>query len=433
MDKIVQDIVPPSSRSIRRINVPRRPESHENREPVKPPEEPPRTSTKKKNRKRKMPDMALWLVVIVVVCGSIFAISYVFSGATLTVTPKQKDVAADILITAKKDAIPGDLPFEYVTLGKTVTQEVATEGEESVERKATGRIMIYNNFSTAPQRLVKNTRFESQAGRIYRIDAATTVPGKKTVEGKSVPGSAEVAITADAPGTSFNSDLTDFTIPGFKNDRSRFNGFYARSLSALTGGFSGNVKKVTQAVRQSTEQKMKDDLLFSIKNTAKAELPSDVILYDDALFSVFVSLPQQDQGNTTKLSESATSTLVFFNKAKLSEYLAKALIPQYDGSPLLVSNLQNLIVTIRNKSMQNPETTGVVSFNIKGPVHFVWLTDNAKLKKDLAGKAKRDLAQILVGYPSIEKTEAIVRPFWKTTFPENASRIKIQEKAELEN
>ena len=69
-------------------------------------------------------------------------------------------------------------------------------GKEEVSLKASGRIVIYNNYNTAKQRLVRNTRFETPPGFIYRINKSIDVPGQTTEAGRTIPGSIEVTIHA---------------------------------------------------------------------------------------------------------------------------------------------------------------------------------------------------------------------------------------------
>ena len=46
---------------------------------------------------------------------------------------------------------------------------VVTQGTERVEERAHGRITVVNNYSATPVKLIKNTRFETPDGLIFRI------------------------------------------------------------------------------------------------------------------------------------------------------------------------------------------------------------------------------------------------------------------------
>ncbi|MEL6806044.1 MAG: hypothetical protein AAFO91_19980, partial [Bacteroidota bacterium] len=68
-----------------------------------------------------------------------------------------------------------------------------------------------------------------------------------------------------------------------------------------------------------------------------------------------------------------------------------------------------------------------ISFELVGKPELVWTYDTEKLKADLLNAPKTALTTILGGYPAIEKAEAVVKPFWKRTFPAELDDIEIIE------
>src|SRR3989344_2934990 len=91
----------------------------------------------------------LWFVATVSVVFFLFALSYLFSKATITVTPKIENVSLNENISASKDGSGDVLPFDLVVIsGEEVKQVVATEKKDIAE-KATGKALLYNNFSSA--------------------------------------------------------------------------------------------------------------------------------------------------------------------------------------------------------------------------------------------------------------------------------------------
>ena len=107
-------------------------------------------------------------------------------------------------ITATNEAEEGVIGYEVVKLSKSKNVSVPTTGEEAVEVKASGKIMVYNNFSSEPQRLIIRTRFETKEGLIYRIPESIVVPGKTVKNGVETPGSKEIGVFADEPGDKYN-------------------------------------------------------------------------------------------------------------------------------------------------------------------------------------------------------------------------------------
>lgn len=102
-------------------------------------------------------------------------------------------------------------------------------------KKATGKITIYNEYSTETQRMILRTRFESPDGRIYRLAASVIVPGKRIVNQQEIPGQIDAMVIAEEEGPQYNIGPTTFTIPGFKGDP-RYEYFLGVSTEAITTG-----------------------------------------------------------------------------------------------------------------------------------------------------------------------------------------------------
>jgi hypothetical protein len=88
---------------------------------------------------------------------------------------------------------------------------VATE-----DRYASALMIVYNEYSTTPQRLIKNTRFESSSGLVFRIAETVEIPGYTVSDTSMVPGTVSVRVYADEPDPIYLIGPGDFTIPGFE-------------------------------------------------------------------------------------------------------------------------------------------------------------------------------------------------------------------------
>ena len=189
----------------------------------------------------------LWGIAFVSLVILITALSAVFASTTFEVTPKVETVSFDQDIMAYREVKDPAVSLVYtvMTVVREATRSVEATGEEAVSRVASGKIIIYNKYSTAGQRLIKNTRFESPDGLIFRIKDPITVPGAKKVNGELVPGSVEAVVYADQPGDRYNISLSDFTIPSLGDPHTAF----TLDQRGVTGGFVGTVR-VDQMVRR---------------------------------------------------------------------------------------------------------------------------------------------------------------------------------------
>lgn len=360
------------------------------------------------------------VLIVAGLAGAAFFSGLFKQSAVVTVEPKTKTVTLDGSFQAHKEPKDGELGFTVTTLSAEDTQTVPATGEKQVETRASGRIVVFNNESSAPQRLIKNTRFETPEGLIYRISDSIVVPGQKKVNGETVPGSIEVTVYADTPGPRYNIGLSDFTIPGFKGDL-RFQTFFARSKTPMTGGATGAIKTGAPSdiarARESLRAALKDKVL----SDAKTQVPGGSVLYEAGASVVYESLSAPED---SAVKERATVYVPLFDTAALSVFLAAQTIAGFDGAPVLAQNLSGLSFTPSMPDL-NVSSAEDVAFGLKGSVTFVWQFDQDKLKRDLSGQDKGRVETVLAGFPAISKASVSVKPFWKSSLPSDAANITI--------
>lgn len=448
---ILQDIVPPEKRSIRNIPLPptRRERSPSVNQPVprairkeeipavnseqdyhRSPEEGGELHTYESGmppRKRSFSRKGIWIASGAAVLLVLFALSSLVSGATISVRPHIETASAQgKTFTATNDAsVQEGVPFQIITLSASLGAEVTATGEDEVERKASGQITIYNDFDATEQRLIRNTRFETPEGLIYRINESVVVPGQKTgSNGVATPGSVTVTVYADEAGEKYNVGLKDFTIPGFAGDP-RFQKMYARSETPMTGGFVGTVKTVSDTDQESTQKTLQAGIETQLRSDIVSQVPEGFMVFDDGFFFSFESLPQSEaRGNSVTINEKGTLSAVMFPKATLASYLANELALS-GSSTVALANAPDLVFSFENKETFSPERDGTFSFSIDGNIVFVSQFNVDALRADLAGKSKKEFPSILASYPAIADATETVRPFWKRDFPSNPQDIEV--------
>lgn len=429
-----QDVIPRGERSIRRIPVPPGRRNFVQRPPLPrgnaapPPSEPPERSARRGFR-----SFGLWILASLLLLALLFlTLSFVFSGAKIEVVPKQFQAHVEEIVTASRSSSAGDLAFETITHTSEASRLVPASGAQHVERRSSGVIIVYNNYSKAPQRLIKNTRFETKEGLMYRISESILVPGQKAdANGGVVPGSIEVTVHADSPGEEYNIGLSDFTIPGFKGDP-RFSAFYARSKTPQTGGFVGEERIVSEADLREARNGIHQELTESLKVAARAQLPERFLLYDDLIFINFVSLPTVGEGGeNAKVAERGTLTAFSFSGEALAQILAQRASPGYDLPSLFFRDPEDIAVRVLDKDSIDPENASSVRLSIEGDPLFVAGIDIEMLKEELRGIPRSAVGEVSGRYPEIESIKATLTPFWKKTMPEDAGDIAIVLKAPL--
>ncbi len=363
---------------------------------------------------------AIIIGIVAVVIGLAWLVSSVFHSATLTVTPRTLPITLNENLVAKKSATTAELPFTVLAVEEVGSQVVDAKGEEKVDKAASGTIVIYNNYSTAAQKLLRNTRFETPEGLIFKITESVSVPGKKG----TTPGSIEATVMAEATGDKYNVGLKDFTIPGFKNDPQRSTTIYARSKTPLQGGFTGTVKIVADADRTKAQDEIAAKAGVSLLQQINSTKPADTVFFDRAYKISCVALPQETVSDKeARISSKCSVSAALFSVDALSSYLAKKYVTGYAGEPVAIQGIENL--TFTPKVDFDPAATSV-SFGLSGSGIFEWIYDEVALKTALAGKTKADVASVISEFPMIEKADISISPAWRRVFPAEIADISVE-------
>jgi len=367
----------------------------------------------------------LWAAVVVCLGVLGYVISSLFTGATVTVSPKTQKVPVNIVLLASKDASMkgSELQYQIVTLSDQLQREVVAQGTRMEEKKASGQIVIYNNETTATQRLIRNTRFQTPEGLIYRISEPVTIPGKKG----TVPGSIEVTVYADAAGADYNIGLTDFTIPGFKTSPTKYKNIYARSKTVMAGGSKGVVRIVKPADEKAARDAMVSELKLRLIDSARAQTPADSAFFERAtLFTVEQLSNQNKDTDTVVLTQKVVLTGLVLEKKALAQAIAMKAVNGYDEKPIDLSTVEGLDIVPQNMSIgvfdRDP-----VKLAVSGTASFVWLYDAEKIATALASQKKAQIKEILANFPEVTPIKATVTPIWRSTFPDDATRITIEQ------
>lgn len=360
-----------------------------------------------------------WFSLIAALALIAFGVLSLFSGATLAYVPRSAPLAftGETFSTFKSSGT--GLLYSVVKLSGDKGVSVAASGEQDVSRKASGTIIVYNNASADAQTFVATTRFQTTDGKVYRTPKGITVPGKKG----DTPGSVEVQVIADQPGVDYNIDLTDFTLPGLKGT-ARAETIYARSKTAMSGGFVGKEKGTSPDDLTKAKASLQTTLSEELIAKAQAEVPADFILFPALTSVTFEDLPQsQASGSTVTVNLRGSLLGIMFKKSDLALALSLGKAARGAKDPVEVADYSTLQVAFAGSEVNDLLNATKIDFKVTGNALLVWKTDEVALKSDLAGRKKSELAQILKNYPTVASATASLRPFWKSTFPSEATQI----------
>lgn len=430
----MQDVVPPSDRSIRNIPLPahRRKSSFEAPSSAVPPPRTPRPPQTDPGSFYQEPPKArgsrvMWFLAVALV-GILIAVgaAILLEGATVTVMPRKATATLPETLIAYADAPLGSLPFTTATTEASASRTVSASGERDVARQASGTIRIENTYSTATQRLIKNTRFEAPDGKIYRINESVVVPGaKKNADGSLSAGTIEAIVFADSAGPSYDRGLDTYTIPGFKGDP-RYEKFSAKGVTPIVGGFVGKEKIVPDEDRKAAEEGIKAELADSLAAALIAAAPADRMLVDGSVSVTYVPVQTEATGGASEatITLKGEATGAFVKESELASAVAKAAIAGYGGEA--VAFIDRASVGIKAKEAVTAATKELHLAGV-GTADILWQFDPAAIQQLLAGIPENMFVQTLTSAgPAIADGKASLKPFWKKTFPSNPADIKVK-------
>jgi hypothetical protein len=355
-------------------------------------------------------------------------------GAIINVYPKNRVVTVNAEFIAYNERRPGELTFEVLTLEATGERQVAASGQETVQTQASGFIDV---FKTTPgnERIIKNTRFESTNGKIYRVQESVTIPGATTsADGDTIPGKVTVEVFADEVGESFNlSAQQRFSVPGFKeNNLSQlYNSIYAINPEPISGGFDGPRFIIEENELANARQELQAELKKSLLEKFKGATPPGFVTFDSATTLTFTELTATQYSDTlVTIREQAILHVPLFSATELAAFIAKSTILGYNTSESVrIEKIDELRFSYQStdSSEINIINTESIAFKIVGNPRIIWTFNGDEIRNDLQGKEKTAHAVIMGKYPGIERSTIDIKPFWKRVFPETAQKIRVNE------
>lgn len=374
----------------------------------------------------------LSLVAILIVVG-VFGLSFALSKTTLTVYPEFNEPTVNAEFLAYPEKRDGQLSYEVMTLTEDGERQVKATGQETVKEQAKGFLEIVKS-TPGTERLIKNTRFRSPDGLIFRIQESVVVPGAiKDTTGKLVPGTIRAEVFAENPGAEYNLGAdTRFDVPGFKesNLNELYNSIYAVNREAFNGGFNGPRFIIDENELATSKQALQIELRDKLLTKVTEESPAGFIGFPGSIAISYTSQPTIQFGeNLVTIREQATLQIPLFKHSDFASFLAKETVPTYSQQLVRITNISELTFAYKdsNTSSQVIANLPSLTFSILGKPQIVSEFDTEQLKKDLAGKAHTALAQVLGAHTGISSAKVSGKPFWKRSFPEKTADIEILE------
>ncbi len=314
------------------------------------------------------------------------------------------------------DFANGIIPGQYFILSKSGSKAIETlNNSANLPLKAGGAIYIYNAYSTASQKLVAQTRFETKDGKIFKIQEPITVPGAKMSGTKLTPSFIKIEVVSDAAGKEYQIGPSYFTIPGFQGSP-KYAGFYAESTESMTP-IQNNSTLSSQKI-EKTKEDLKNELANELKNdTLNTFKDSNLKLIDGASTVKIDDFKADSQTISMKITWQA----IFFKEK--------------DFRALVGYSVSNKYPDLKNFDFEDnityPQTTkldfkkGEIFFTFKLDKANAFVVDLAGLKKELVGLDENGMRNVISNKNFINSATISLWPFWVKQAPGNSDKINI--------
>ena len=424
-----EDTTPAPARGIRNINMPPRSRSRtamgEMRSDMR--EVPPVGRGMPPRPRRNFSRRWLWALVAACIIIIGFLALFMFRSTTITLTPRTQTVSFDQ--TSQFTAYPaasaatGTLSYTVAVTDLTDSEAVQGNGTTETQMKASGSITVYNNYSAASVKLIKNTRFQTPAGLIFRAPSDIVVPGKSG----STPGHVTVTVVADQTGPQYNIGPTSrFTIPGLQSTAAMYANIYAQSTGSMTGGFSGSQEGVSASARQAAVSDIRARLVQKAAQYVQSQNTPTTVAFSGLTEIGYTDMPDTSVSSSTQvqINETAHVQAPVFRVDSFNATVAQTMAVDTGNTPVT-------LVGGTGYGAQATDSTPVslgtdsLDFSLLGKAEFIWSIDTKALTQALAGRDQSVFQTVIGGFPGIEGARARIEPFWKSSFPSDPAKIKV--------
>ncbi|MCD5389891.1 MAG: hypothetical protein LR005_00665 [Candidatus Pacebacteria bacterium] len=364
-----------------------------------------------------------WIFFVLMFFAIIAYISERNEKTTIIITPRDENISETKKITALLHPKFNELGFGVISLADVRTKTVDPKERVELLEKASGTITVFNNYSTEPQKLSPFTRFKSVSGKVFKLDEnGIIIPGKSS--GK--PGKIEVKIYAEKTGSDYNIDVTDFTIPGFKESglTEKYNNIYALSLKKFSGGENGHHFVLNDKQKKDSQNILESDLKEILIKKLEREKTDKVLIIDNSVQIIFKEPVFDKISDGYLVQQDAQIFAVFIEKKQLERYLKKTYLPDVNEEYITISDFENISFNYAGDEIDFDNLKSIkidANFNTQ----FIWNIDNELVRESLLGLRKKDVPVILRELDEIQLANIDINPFWQKHISDRLDRIKI--------
>jgi len=322
------------------------------------------------------------------------------------------------------DAVYNKIPAERIEVVNEKTESYSATGKKRMTEKARGEITVYNEYSSSPQKIVKNTRFLSKDGKLFKIAESITIPGFSRVEGKDVPGEVVATVYADLPGEEYNIGASSFTLPGLQG-HPKYSSVYARSSQAMSGGIDKDVLYFSESDYITAKDKLVKIAEEESEQDFLSKISDQVILLENTKekgnIEVKTNIKVGDVANDFEMTVSMKTSALFINKDDLDNLISAKINSELGKNMELVEGSRNYEI----KEIIKDEN-GNITIPVYVTQNLIAKIDVDKIKEEIAGKDESELNNYFNNMREIKSATIEFWPDWVKSAPSSYDKIDIK-------
>jgi len=373
-------------------------------------------------------------VLFLILCGIFY---FKLQKVNVEIWPKTEVLAFKEQVMADNSSTFVDLgtktiSAQYLTEEKDLWQEFTATGNASNDGFAEGKITIYNNYSPATAITLKNgTHFLSDSGKYFIILSRVVIPAAKKQNNKTVPGSITVDVRATDPGEEYNIKPAKFSVPKLVGT-SYYYSIYAESSQEMKGGFSSEIKKVTENDITNAKDTLEKKILADIQDSLKNKMSEDYILIDDAILTEITESSSDVKAgvvmNKFNYQTKAKSTALVFKKSELESFVKGYIGSNISDSKTFLGDSLNIDYAPETVDVNN----GKIVLNLDFSVKTYQKIDTNDLISLFREKSENNIKEVINSRmgDNVSQVKVNFWPFWTTKAPKDKSKTTIDLKFE---
>jgi len=349
----------------------------------------------------------------------------IFPNANVTIEAQTSRIPVDTTFVAdvgsQTNIDKGILQAAQQTLSRTVTEEFNATGEKDVGEKAGGSMTVQNCDSSVAISVPSGTKFtDPSTGFVFSSSRAVEVPGGTfSGGGCSVPGEAEVLVTAVDSGDDKNLSPRSYRVGGYGGTVTGFG-------DQMSGGTTKKIKVVSQADIDEATKRLSERNNDADKQALIAQFSdADFVVtesFNTNIGAASSSPAVNSETSKATLTSQFTFTMLGVKKDDLKKYLEKVEKEQLGESDqsILDTGIDQAAVSISAKVSETNMTIGVKTNGFAGPK-----LDEAALKEEIKNKRYSEAISIIESKDGVKQANIELSPFWVSHVPGRTGKINI--------